>query len=98
MEPTLATYIAEIIAATRTNADTVLGSSPRGGIFLVTASRVYAMMHGREYVTPDDIQYLAPHILAHRITLTHEATVAWKTQKDVVMNVLESVAVPTGNA
>ncbi|MCD8364619.1 MAG: AAA family ATPase, partial [Clostridiales bacterium] len=94
--PMLATYIAEIVAATRTSADTVLGSSPRGGIFLVNASRVYAMMHGREYVTPDDIQYLAPHILAHRITLTHEATVAGKSQKDVVNSVLQSVAVPTG--
>ncbi len=94
--PMLATYIAEIVAATRTSADTVLGSSPRGGIFLVNASRVYAMMHGREYVTPDDIQYLAPHILAHRITLTHEATVAGKSQKDVVNRVLQSVAVPTG--
>ncbi|MCD7922996.1 MAG: MoxR family ATPase [Clostridiales bacterium] len=96
VEPMLATYIAELVSATRTSADTVLGSSPRGGIFLVNASRVYAMMNGREYVTPDDIQYLAPHILAHRITLTHEATVAGKTQKDVVRNVIESVAVPIG--
>ncbi|MCD7981271.1 MAG: MoxR family ATPase [Clostridiales bacterium] len=96
IEPMLATYIAEIVSATRTSADTVLGSSPRGGIFLVNASRVYAMMQGREYVTPDDIQYLAPHILAHRLTLTHEATVAGKTQKDIVKNVLDSVAVPIG--
>lgn len=96
VEPMLATYIAKLVSATRTSADTVLGSSPRGGIFLVNASRVYAMMNGREYVTPDDIQYLAPHILAHRITLTHEATVAGKTQKDVVRNVIESVAVPIG--
>lgn len=97
VEPMLATYIAEIVAATRTSADTVLGSSPRGGIFLVNASRVWAMMNGRNYVEPDDIQYLAPHILAHRITLTHEATVAGKTQKDVVNAVLNSVTVPTGN-
>ncbi len=96
VEPMLATYIAEIVAATRTSADTVLGSSPRGGIFLVNASRVYAMMQGREYVEPEDIRYLAPHILAHRLTLTHEATVAGKSQKDVVQAVLGSVAVPTG--
>lgn len=98
VEPMLATYIAEIVRATRTSADTVLGSSPRGGIFLVNASRAYAMMRGREYVTPEDIQYLAPYILSHRISLTHEATVAGKTNRDVVESVLESVVVPTGGA
>ncbi len=97
VEPILATYIAEIINSTRGSADTVLGSSPRGGIFLVNASRVYAMMRGREYVLPDDIQYLAPHILAHRISLTHEAVVAGKTGKSVIQNVIESVVVPVGS-
>lgn len=95
VSPTLALYIAQILHATRTSADTVLGSSPRGGISLVAASRVYALMQGREYVLPDDIKYLAPHVLSHRLTLTHEAKVSGKTGKDVVNAVLSSVVVPT---
>ncbi len=93
--PSLATYIAEILNATRTSADTVLGSSPRGGISLAAAGRVRALMLGREYVMPDDLQYLAPHILAHRVTLTHEAKTAGKTGRDIILDVLQSVIVPT---
>ena len=93
--PVLATYIAEILNATRTSADTVLGSSPRGGISLAAAGRVRALMLGREYVMPDDLQYLAPHILAHRVTLTHEAKTNGKTGRDIVVDVLKSVIVPT---
>lgn len=93
--PSLATYIAELLNATRTSADTVLGSSPRGGISLASAGRVRALMLGREYVMPDDLQYLAPHILAHRVTLTHEAKTAGKTGRDIIADVLQSVIVPT---
>lgn len=52
VSPTLTQYIAQLLSATRTSADTLLGSSPRGGISLVAASRVYALMQGREYVLP----------------------------------------------
>ncbi len=93
--PAIARYITQLVGATRTSADTVLGASPRGGIALVSAARVYALMQGRGYVLPDDIKYLAPCILAHRLTLTHEAKVAGKTGKDVIDEVLRSVVVPT---
>ncbi len=95
VSPAVAMYITQLVGATRTSAHTVLGSSPRGGIALVAASRVYALMQGRGYVLPDDVKYLAPCILAHRLTLTHEARVSGKTGQDVVAEVLASVVVPT---
>lgn len=98
VSPALATYIAQLLHTTRTSAHTVLGASPRGGIALVTASRVYALMQGRCYVLPDDIQYLAPFVLSHRLTLTHEAKMAGKTGQAVVQEVLQSVVVPTERA
>ncbi len=97
IEEQLARYIVEIVAATRTSADTALGSSPRGSISLYRASQVYALMKGRNYVIPDDIKYLAPFILAHRLTLSHEAKISGRTEADVIASVLQSIIVPAGN-
>ena len=74
--------------------ETVLGSSPRGSISLYNAARVYALMHGRNYVIPDDIKYLAPHVLAHRLTLSHETKIAGRTERDVIGSILQSIIVP----
>ncbi|MCD7903427.1 MAG: MoxR family ATPase [Oscillospiraceae bacterium] len=93
--PALARYIAEIVQATRSSADTVLGSSPRGGIALYNAAQAWALLRGRAYVLPDDVKYLAPYILCHRLTLSHEAKLSKRTAKDVVQTVLDSVLVPT---
>lgn len=97
IEEKLARYIVEIVSATRTSADTALGSSPRGSISLYRASQVYALMKGRNYVIPDDIKYLAPFILAHRLTLSHEAKISGRTEADVIASVLQSIIVPAGN-
>lgn len=94
VEDRLARYIVEIVSATRTSAETVLGSSPRGSISLYNAARVYALMHGRNYVIPDDIKYLAPHVLAHRLTLSHETKIAGRTERDVIGSILQSIIVP----
>ncbi len=92
--PTLNRYIVEIVNATRTSADTVLGSSPRGSIALHNAARSYALMKGRDHVTPEEIKYLAPFILGHRLILTHEAKLAHKTGLNVIEEILRSVMVP----
>ena len=60
-------YIIDIVNATR-NADYIsLGVSPRGSIALYKTAKAYAMISGRAYVIPDDIKFLAPYILAHRL-------------------------------
>jgi MoxR-like ATPase len=89
-------YIVEIVAATRTHPDIRVGSSPRGSIALHKLARSYAMMQGREYVIPDDVKYLAPFVLNHRIAMTHEAKLAGVTPEKATERILGTIVVPTG--
>lgn len=90
----VASYIVHIIAATRTNADIKLGSSPRGSIALYALAKAYALYQGRNYVIPDDVKYLAPYVLSHRIILTHAAKTEKKNPSDIIRNIVSSVVVP----
>lgn len=90
----VSTYIVHIVNATRTHADIKLGSSPRGSIALYALSRAYALYQGRNYVIPDDVKYLAPYVLAHRIILTHTAKTEKKSPIDIINNLVASVVVP----
>ncbi|MDR0838852.1 MAG: MoxR family ATPase [Oscillospiraceae bacterium] len=91
-----ARYIVDIVTATRSNPDAMLGCSPRGTIALYAACRTWALYNGRDYVLPDDAKYLAPFVLAHRIIMKHEARLAGKSGADVVDAALHSVVVPLG--
>lgn len=90
----VSTYIVHIVNATRTHGDIKLGSSPRGSIALYALSRAYALYQGRNYVIPDDVKYLAPYVLAHRIMLTHTAKTEKKAAVDIIKNIVASVVVP----
>lgn len=96
VDPSVARYIVEIITATRNHPEIQVGSSPRGGIALYGLCRSYAMYKGRNYVIPDDVKTLAPYVLCHRITLTHEAKIDKRTPQQVMDSVLNSIIVPTG--
>ena len=87
-------YIAAIVEATRNHTMVKLGASPRGAIALYTLSRAIALMRGRDYVTPDDVKYVAKPALSHRIILKSEARISGITVDDVIDNVLEKVEVP----
>ena len=87
-------YIVEIITATRDNPEVQVGSSPRGGIALLALARSFALLQGRNYVLPDDVKYLAPHALCHRISLSHEAKVSGRTERQVLESILSGIAVP----
>ena len=87
-------YIVEIITATRDNPEVQVGSSPRGGIALLGLARSFALLQGRNYVLPDDVKYLAPHALCHRISLSHEAKVSGRTERQVLESILSGIAVP----
>lgn len=92
----VALYIVELVEATRHHADIKIGASPRGSIALMSLCCAYALSQGRPYVTPADVKYLAPFVLGHRITLSHDAKVAQKSAVDVLNAVIASVAVPVG--
>ena len=87
-------YIVRIIEATRNHPDIKLGSSPRGSIALYKLSRAYALSRGRNYVLPDDVKYLAPYVLGHRIILTHAAAVAKKQPGEMIRDIVKNVPVP----
>lgn len=90
----VADYIVALTQATRQHSALAMGASPRGSRGLYRAAKVWAAMEGRNYVTPDDVQYLAVPVLAHRLLLTGEARFSGKTAESVVREVLASVEVP----
>lgn len=87
-------YIQAIVDATRRSPDLVLGASPRAGIGLLLAGKTLAGLYGREYVTPDEIKYLAAPVLRHRLILKPEAEIEGLTADRVVERILARLPVP----
>ena len=87
-------YVVAIVAATRQDAQIQVGASPRGGLALVQLSRGQALLHQRDYVTPDDIKQVAVPALAHRVTLRPELWVRQVSADDVVAKLLAAVPTP----
>lgn len=92
--PELSRYVVDLLAASRTSRDVYLGASPRAGIALVRAAKALALLHGRDYVVPQDVKDLAGRVLSHRIILSPEARVHGQREETVVAGLLETVAVP----
>ncbi|MGE4483788.1 MAG: AAA family ATPase [Oscillospiraceae bacterium] len=90
----VADYIVKLVSATRTNKLVKMGASPRASRSLYKAAKAWAAMQGREFVTPDDVQYLTHPVLDHRILLTNEARLSGKNTETVVEHVLKTTAVP----
>ncbi|KEP26983.1 MULTISPECIES: AAA family ATPase [Bacillus] len=87
-------YIVELAQATRHHPSVYLGVSPRGSIALMKAAQAYALLNQRDYVIPDDVQYLAPYTLPHRMILTSEATYEGKKAETLLRQLLEQIGVP----
>lgn len=87
-------YIVHIVTRTRNNPHIYLGVSPRGSIAIMKAAQAYAFLHGRDYVVPDDIQYLAPYVFAHRILLKSEARYTGITPEQLINDIVSTVKVP----
>ncbi|MDE6036343.1 MAG: MoxR family ATPase [Ruminococcus sp.] len=87
-------YIVKIVSATRTDRNVTLGISPRGSIALYKASKAYAYIYERDYVTPDDVKNTAVSVLAHRIILSPQGKTEYGTSEDYVKNLLKNCKVP----
>ena len=94
VEPSLLRYIAQIIEQTRQSKSIFLGASPRASVAIMQASRAYALLQGRDFVTPDDIQFVTPSILQHRLILTAEAEMEGHTPLKVAQRLMDRVEVP----
>ena len=88
------TYISQIAAASRRSPSLQLGVSTRAAISLLKACQAHALMDGRDYVTPDDVQRMAEPVLAHRLVLSPEARMRSMTVQRALAGVLSSVQVP----
>lgn len=94
VEDQLLKYIASLIHKTRNHGNIYLGASPRASLSLLKSSKALAAIRGRDFVTPEDIQFLAPHVLNHRLILTPEAEMEGVTTEEVVAEIIEQVEVP----
>jgi MoxR-like ATPase len=95
IEPLLTDYILNIITATRNNPHLTLGVSPRGGLIFQQAIRARALIHGRDYCTPDDVKLLAAPVLCHRvIPESHSNSRRFADTATIIEKILEQLAVP----
>ena len=87
-------YIAAICAATRNTSLLSLGASTRAAIALIHAAQANAMLCGRDYIIPEDVQHLAPSVLCHRLSLSAEARMRGYTNEQAFAEVLSAVRIP----
>ncbi len=89
VENSLQQYILNLVRATRQDEEITLGVSPRGTVSLQRSTQALAFLHGRDYATPDDVKFLAPHVLCHRLIPT-----GGRRAKTIVERLLRSVSIP----
>ena len=94
IEDSLLRYIASIVQQTRMSKAVYLGASPRASVAILNASKGYAMLCGRDFVTPEDIKFVTPNILQHRLLLTAEAEMEGYTALKVAQKLIDKVEVP----
>ena len=87
-------YIARLVDNTRNNGDLMLGASPRASLAIMRAAKAIAAMNGRDFVTPDDVRFVATPVLNHRIILTAERELEGVEVEDVIKEIAERVEVP----
>lgn len=87
-------YIVECAAETRNNPFVFLGVSPRGSLAVMKSCQAYALLKGRSYITPDDVQYLAQYVFGHRMILRPEAKYEGVSTEEIVERILMKVPVP----
>lgn len=94
VEDNLVKYIAAITNKTRNHGKIYLGGSPRASLSIIKSAKAVAAIRGRDFVTPEDIQFVAVHVLNHRLILTPEAEMEGVRVEDVVSEILKTLEVP----
>lgn len=94
IEQNLIRYIAQMIHETRNNPSLFLGASPRASVALLNSAKAYAALHGRDFVTPEDIKFVALPVLRHRVMLTPDKEMEGITSDEVVKQIIDKVEVP----
>ncbi|WP_448519541.1 AAA family ATPase [Rhodoflexus sp.] len=93
-EESILSYIVQVVGQSRNEPAVYLGASPRASIAILNSSKAYALLNGRDFVTPEDVRFVAPHVLRHRIMLTAEKEMEGFTSDQVVQQLIDRVEIP----
>lgn len=94
VEHRLISFITEIVSNTRNHKSIYLGASPRASLGILHSSKAIAAMKGRDFVTPEDIIFVATPVLRHRIVLSPEKEMEGATTDDVIAQIIQHIEVP----
>lgn len=94
IEENLLKYIANVVVNTRSNSFLYLGASPRASIAILNASKAFAAIEGRDFVTPEDIKKATVPVLQHRVIVTPEREMEGLTSKQIIEQIIETVEIP----
>ncbi len=97
VEETVRDYIVRVARATRENNEVQLGASPRATMALFHSAQAWAAIQGRDFVLPDDIKAMAPHVLTHRLMVSPQAQLRGRMPSQLVADIVDSVPVPVEN-
>ncbi|MBN1660764.1 MAG: MoxR family ATPase [Anaerolineae bacterium] len=94
VEPSVREYIVDVVRATREHDAVELGVSPRGTLALYRTAQALAAVRGRHFIVPDDVKYLAPPVLTHRLIISPQTRLRGRRPEEVVSEVVDTVSVP----
>jgi MoxR-like ATPase len=94
VEESLREYIVRVARATRDHREIELGASPRATMALYQCSQAWAAIHGRDFILPDDVKAIAPHVLTHRLMISPQAQLRGRKPSELVSGIVDSVPVP----
>ena len=94
VEQSVQEYIVQVARTTREHHEVDLGASPRATLALYRTSQAWAAIHGRDYVLPDDVKFLAPYVLTHRIMLSPQMRLRGRKPEEIVADIVNMVPVP----
>jgi MoxR-like ATPase len=98
VDQTIKQYIVDLSSRTRIHPSVYLGVSPRASIALMKASQAYAFLRNRDFVIPDDVQYLASYVFSHRIILKSEVKYGGQSPEGIIESIVKSARVPVQKA
>ncbi|MEO9207742.1 AAA family ATPase [Enterococcus faecium] len=93
VSPEVASYALQLVSATRSHAAIQLGISPRGNLSFIQAAKAYALIHGRNYVTPKDLQDLVPYVFSHRL-IFYDRSLKEDEKKQIIHTLVAQIPIP----
>jgi len=94
VEESLRNFVVKVARATRKHQEIELGASPRATLSLFQASQAWAAVQGRDFVMPDDVKQMAPHVLTHRLMISPQAQLRGRRPDELVSGIVDTVPVP----